>query len=261
MPQLNTILEKKELNELKPVCSSIILNLEHTLSIPSSDLLKKFKDGLSIALSEREIRSLKTVYTCPTSSFGTLFGENWEGHPFCNKSLFWHRNLLEPDATRLIGKVCSYNYCGSKKNQRILSFCIALQESISPSRNLLTIAEINENTALEMSCEYVVEKKRIDIVIHQQGDPESPFIVLEAKFDAPLNNDLEVYEKHAQKKQNCLCIILGCKDERTEKIKQRWHFAHWAEVLRYWELQLKKSKDIDEDFSRLRSSLWAKLVR
>ncbi len=67
------------------------------------------------------------------------------------------------------------------------------------------------------------------------------------------------------KKYGCddgLLVILGCRDDRPQTaIKRGWRFAHWIDFLRCWEKELRLADDLDEDFSRLRSTLWTKLVR
>lgn len=117
---------------------------------------------------------------------------------------------------------------------------------------------------MEVCCEAVIlNKKRLDIVF-QCDKTGNPFVLIEAKFEADLNNPLSMYEKYIKNKGSTeyLLVILGCNDDRSSKNKERgWHFAHWFDLLRHWETELHNVNDIDEDFSRLRASLWAKLVR
>lgn len=220
---------------------------------------KKLEGGLSHALHLLAEEHLP--HSTEKLSSGSLFGGDWAGHPFRYRPLFWWRLPLEPDATRMIGHICSRDYSSDKAEQRTHSFIDALQRSIAGHGRL---SQDIHNAQLEMCCELVIkDNKRLDIVIRCQKTKKA-FVLIEAKFGASLDNPLNIYKQYAKKsgKDNCLLVILGCHDCRTEKtVKDGWHFIHWFDFLRQWEEELRKINDCDEDFSRLRASLWSKLVR
>ncbi len=154
--------------------------------LPGSEELNKLGKMLTSSI----YAALQSLRDIPTRSFvapdmDILFGSDWPGHPFRHRPLFWWRSPLEPDVTRMIGRACSSGPCSNTARQRTLSFLRALQQAI-PEKPRLPVGL--ENASLETCCELVIQNnKRLDIVF-QCKETGKAYILIEAKFDANLNN-------------------------------------------------------------------------
>lgn len=218
---------------------------------------------LSEILSQQVCADLESLPRLPKHVFSppdwqSVCGPDWEGHPFRHSPLFWSREAHEPDITKMIQRACSHQYAGRAAATRARTFLKALYESIAESPEpFFDFCRHSVQVEAEAPTE---DGKRLDLLFCS----EDGVVAIEAKFQASLNNPLELYEKHvSQKSGQHLFIILGIEDKRSSEVKERhWRFAHWADVLRNWESLLAQEgfdAKADTDFSRLRATIWTKL--
>lgn len=180
-------------------------------------------------------------------NFIPFFGLNWDGHFSKFSPLPWWKNFQELDCTKLI------DFFLMKKESRLVSFLTALYESVGESFNSNYLGYLYVRSEVHF---FAKKAGRIDLAFYE-GD--KLICIIEAKFNAALNNEMSVYDKYVEekssKKTGCLKIILGKK-----YIKYKgWVFCSWEVLLRNWEKYIKNNEDFDCNFSCFRRSLWEKV--
>lgn len=243
--------------------------------------IKKILTGYISSLT-KQFHGLQFQYEFASPNMDRLLGPDWHGHALRHEPIFWHRSLREPDITKLIDKTLLHD---NQKNIRaflraLCTCCDSVEEKhfIRDGANIDIVgAEVTTRLREKTSDDIKNEKGRIDNIIVWGNGDDARIVVIEAKFDAKLDNPLDRYEAKAKEfyEDRCgtdesahiLYVLLVQNyipdlEHELEKLraKEQWHIVYWQDLLPKWETFLKENNvTISRPAASVRHSIFQKI--
>ena len=191
-----------------------------------------------------------------------IWGRRWDGHGFGALPLYRGFKPTEPQYTGAIAYFLTPAEVGDVAYTRAKAFITAICRAAR--QEVPDFAHMADD--FNVIAEEPVKDGRIDISIDWPiNATDRVYVIIEAKFDHTVTvGQLKKYKKHFGSKTGEQHFFVVSLKETKLNFRDRedgWKAIRWGTLLRHLENEISKSPfaDDDEDFRRLRSSLWQKI--
>ena len=179
-----------------------------------------------------------------------LFGEQWPGHALKHKPFFWYKDLNEEDITRLMAHTMCEEMEKTEKAWLAQSFLRAIMGLATRENNETFSPPEGHDLTIEAEKFAKIEKRKgyIDLYFIWDKDDEARGVLIEAKFGAGINNDLDLYKKKfeemliqrkSQTKPPLNILLVAKMPDEMEAFGKDWKAVYWQELMPRWEEELK----------------------
>ena len=222
----------------------------------STALLKSTRETVALLCQQHHADLFSNAFT-PPEGISNLFGPDWPGHALRHQPVFWHRELTEPDITKLVVATLQDDRRSTRALLRALH-----QASDSPKNDVERFLPSAKD--ITVRAEEVSQKnKRIDILFEWGHAQTARIVVLEVKFDASADNPFADYEDLAEsrlKSRTCedsennihyffviqhassMRAVIGeqALEQHFTRTANPWRIVFWQKLLQLWETHLKE---------------------